>query len=150
MNICNFQISQCRIKVDVVKTTEFYSEQNLIVDDCDCKDCKHFAENVIKKEIRIFEILKKMGVDLAKNENNQPDGLWHTGEGDKFKNSYIHYYRIFGTIGKTQLSTTKINNKGLKSVEYFANESDSFCRYIFSQINNEEIECQINLECDRK
>jgi hypothetical protein len=150
MNFCTFQISQCRITVDLDKTAEFYSRQNLIVDDCDSKYCKYFTEEVVHKEIRIFKILKNMGVDLVKNENNHPDGLWHTGDSDKFNNSYIQHYKIFGIIGKTQLSTLRINEKGLKSVEYFESTSDSFCRYIFSQLNSEEIECQINLECDRK
>jgi hypothetical protein len=150
MNICTFQINKCRITIDIGKTTAYYATQNLITEDCDCENCKHYAENVIHKDIRIFDILKSMGVDLAKNENNQPDSLYYTGASEKFKNSYIHYYRVFGTIKKTTLSTLKVDENDLKSVEYFNNESDSFCNYILKQLNDHEIECQIILKCDRK
>ena len=150
MNICTFQIYRCRITVDIEKTTAFYADQNLITIDCACDNCRHFAEDVINKNVRVFQILSKMGVNLAKNENNQPDGLWHTGSRNKFKNSYIHYYKIFGTIGKTTLSTLKTDENGLKTVEYFDNETDSYTNYIFRQTKEDEIECQINIECDRK
>ena len=59
MNICTFQIYQCRITVDIDKTTAYYAEQNLITDDCDCEDCRHYAENVISKDVRVFQILSK-------------------------------------------------------------------------------------------
>ena len=149
MDFCRFQIGQCRITVDIKKTTEYYSEQNLITDDCDCEFCKHYSENVINKDVRAFKILKNMGVDLSKNENNQLENVWHTGPREKFKNSYIHHYKIFGTIYKTTKTTLKVDENNLKTVEYFENELDSFCHYIFRQINNEEIDCQINIECDR-
>lgn len=149
MNFCTFQICQCRITVDIAKTTAYYAEQNLITEDCNCEYCKHYVENVINKEVRIFEILSKMGVDLAKNGNNQPDGLWYTGSKNKFKHSYIHHYKIFGTIGKSTRSTLKIDQNGRKSVEYFHNETDSYTNYIFRQSGDDEIECQVNIDCDR-
>lgn len=87
MQTTGFQIGQCIIRVDVERTRYLYSEQNSIHEDCSCEHCLHYFVNVIKKPVRIFEILSKMGVDLGKNENAEPDGVWHIGKRERFKNS---------------------------------------------------------------
>ena len=90
-----------------------------------------------------------MGVDLTKYDKDDIEGVWHIGERDKFKNSYLVHYRVFGKIGKTQNKNTHTND-GKLVVDFFENEVDSFTKYSLTQLSNDTIEVRIEIECDRK
>lgn len=91
-----------------------------------------------------------MGVDLTRYDKEDIEGVWHIGERNKFHNSYLVHYKIFGQIGKTQNKGAYLNDKGLLAVDFFENEEDSFTKYSFIQISDETIEVKIQIECDRK
>jgi hypothetical protein len=146
----NFQIGQCRITVDTSKTESFYLTQPRVTELCDCLLCTHYEQTVIHKPVRIYEILTKMGVDLTKYDKNDIEGVWHIGERDKFENSYLVYYKIFGQIDKTQNKNAHTNEGGLIVVDFFENEVDSFTKYSLTQVSNDTIEVRIEIECDRK
>ena len=91
-----------------------------------------------------------MGVDLTRFDKDDVEGVWHTGERDKFENSYLVHYKVFGRIGKTQNKHGHTNDKGLFIVDFFENEDDSFTKYSFMQVTDDTIEVRIEIECDRK
>jgi hypothetical protein len=146
----NFQIGQCRITVDESKTKSFYSIQPKVTELCDCPACVYYAQTVINKPVKVYEILSKMGVDLTKYDKDEIEGIYHTGEREKFKNSYLVHYKIFGQIGKTQRKSGHTNEKGLFVVDFFDNEEDSFTKYSWTQVSDDTIEVRIEIECDRK
>jgi hypothetical protein len=110
----------------------------------------HYAEVVIFKPVRVYEILSKMGVDLTRYDRNDIEGVWHIGEREKFKNSYLVHYKIFGKIGKTQRKSGHTNGNGVFAVDFFDNEEDSFTKYSWTQVSDDTIEVRIEIECDRK
>lgn len=144
----NFQIGQCHICVDTERTELFYSVQPKVTDLCSCSLCSHYQHNVIHKPVRIYKILTAMGVDLTRFDKEDIEGVWHIGERDKFENSYLAHYKVFGHIGKTQNKRT--NDKGLFVVHFFENEDDSLTKYSFTQLTDDSIEVRIEIECDRK
>ena len=75
----DFQIGQCRIYVDTDRTKEFYETLPRISENCNCGDCVYFENEVIKKDIPLFRILKKMCVDLTRQPNINPDGVCSVG-----------------------------------------------------------------------
>ena len=91
-----------------------------------------------------------MGVDLSRYDKDDIEGVWHIGEREKFKNSYLVHYKIFGQIGKTQNKNGRINDKGLFEVDFFENEEDSFTKCSLTQVGVDAIEVRIEIECDRK
>jgi len=91
-----------------------------------------------------------MGVDLTRYDKEDVEGIWHIGERNKFNNSYLVHYKIFGQIDKTQNKGAHSNDKGILVADFFENEEDSFTKYSFIQISDEIIEVRIEIECDRK
>jgi hypothetical protein len=148
--IINFQIGQCRVTIDTLKTKLFYERQPKVTELCSCSFCTHYEFLVVNKPVRVFTILAKMGVDLTRYDKDDIEGIWHIGERDKFENSYLVHYKLFGSIGKTQNSSGHLNSKGRYIVDFFENEDDSFVKYSFMELDNEEIEVRIEIECDRK
>jgi len=140
----NFQIGQSRITVDTAKTESFYLTQPRVTELCDCSLCTHYEQTVIHKPVRIYEILTKMGVDLTRYDKDDIEGVWHIGETEKFKNSYLVYYRIFGQIGKTQKKKGRTNDGGLV-VDFFENEADSFTKYSLTQTSNDTMRLRLRL-----
>jgi hypothetical protein len=91
-----FQIEGYPLTVDCDKTKEFYLTQEKITDDCQCKDCRFYAENFTKEPLEIFSILSSMGVDLQKNLNSEPTGVWLIrDENDNF----IHCDQVYQVVG---------------------------------------------------
>lgn len=151
MNVVDFQIGQCRTSVEVERTKDFYSNLPRITENCNCGDCQHFENVVVRKDIRLFKILMKMGVDLTRQPNISPSGVSNTGETDKFQRSYMGYYKLFGKLGKTQHTPKIINEAGkLTAVEFREAESDAFVQYSIKQNTNDELTVDFFLECERK
>ena len=82
--------------MDCDKTKEFYLTQEKIIDDCQCTDCQFYAESFTKEPLEIFSILSTMGVDLQKNLNSEPSGVWCIrDENDNF----IHCDQVYQVVG---------------------------------------------------
>lgn len=146
-----FQIGQCRVLVDTDKTREFYQGLPRISENCACGDCDYFENEVTQKDIRLFEILRKMGVDLKRKPNINPDGVCSTGETEKFKRSYIGYYNLIGRLGKTQKPNQIKNKEGqLESVDFYEPESDSFMQFKINQVQENRLTIDFYLECEKK
>lgn len=151
MRNLEFQIGQCRVYVDTDKTKNFYKELPRISENCSCDDCDYFENEVIKKDIGLFRILNKMGVDLKRQPNINPDGVSSVGETDNFRRSYMGYYKLFGNLGKVQKS---IQNKGgqgkLESVDFYEPEDDSYTQYKIKQENDDQLTIDFYIECEKK
>ena len=145
-----FQIGQCRIYVDTDKTKDFYSKFPKISENCKCGDCKYFEDVIIKKDIRLFTILKSMGVDLDRQPNINPDGICSVGPTDKYNRAYFGYYNLFGQLGKTQRKTQTKNPDGeLESVDFIEHTSDNNVNYTIKQIKENELTVEFYIECEK-
>ena len=146
----NFQIGQCRIYVDTDKTKDFYYILPKISENCKCDDCKYFEYFMTKKEIRIFTILKNMGVDLTRQPNINPDGVCSVGPTDKYNRAYLGYYNVFGQLGKTQRKTQTKNVDGeLESVNFIEHTSDNNMNYTIKQIKYNELTVEFYIESEK-
>ena len=146
-----FQIGQCRISVDNERTKEFYSTLPKISENCACGDCAHFESEVITKDLRLFRILKGMGVDLARQPNVNPDGICSIGPTEKYRHAYLGYYLVFGKFGKTQRTPQTLNSDGkLESVDFYESEEDSSVQYKIKQDSDDRLIFDFYLECDKK
>ncbi|MEQ9378132.1 MAG: hypothetical protein RIG68_23280 [Imperialibacter sp.] len=101
--------------------------------------------------IRLFDILEKMGVNLKRQPNINPDGVCSTGETDKFLRTYMGYYKLFGKIRKTQLKQKQVDENGDPvRVEFRETEQDAFVQYTVEQTKADELTVDFFIECERK
>lgn len=105
--IVSFQIGQCRLIVDIRRTMDFYATLPKISVNCPCENCKNFETDVIRHTNRLFEVLVKMGVDLSRQPDINPDGISCIGDTNAGNVGYMGYYYVFGKIGKTSKKTRK-------------------------------------------
>lgn len=92
-----------------------------------------------------------MGVDLSRQQNENPDWLSCVGDTNKFERGYIGHYRLIGEIGKTQRSTAEFDEAGnVKSVKYFEPGDNYYIEYSIFKVDNETLEVGFFLEFDRK
>lgn len=151
MNAVNFQIGQCRVTVDLDRTREFYRELPRISENCKCQDCEHFENVVTNMNIHLFELLNKMGVNLKRQPNINPDGVCSTGETDKFQRSYMGYYKLFGNFGKARRTPALVNSEGEPTAfEFRETEEDAFVQYTIKKESTDELTVDFFIECKRK
>ncbi len=149
MNV-NFQIGQCRVWVEVGRTEKAYETYPTISENCDCGDCTYFEEEIIKKDIRLFRILKKMGVDLSRQPNTGNDGICSVGPTEKYKRAYIGRYNVFGKLGKTQRTPNFKNSEGtVESVDFYIPDEEAYTQYKIKQETPDELEFSFYLECEK-
>lgn len=145
------QIGQCRIYVEETTTNQFYKNQPLITENCQCNNCNYFGKNVISKNIRLFNNLKAMGVILERQPNINPDGVSCVGDTEKYERGYMGNYKIFGVFGKTQKEPQTLDEEGnLKSVRFEETNEEFYCSYDIVKISELELDFQFWLEVDRK
>ena len=108
---CQFQIGQCRVLVDLTETEEFYKKQPKITDNCTCEDCKYFSNVVVEQNNQLFDLLRKMKVDLHRQPNINPDGVYCV-DLDNGKKGYIGYYYVIGELRKTTKKTKVTDDNG--------------------------------------
>jgi len=146
-----FQIGQCRIYVDTDRTKKFYETLPRISENCNCGNCVYFENEITKKGIRIFEILKTMGVDLTRQPNINPDGVCSVGPTDKYNWAYLGYYQVFGQFGKSQKKTQTKNADGkLESVDFFESLNNSSIQYKIIQDKEDQLTVDFYLKCEKK
>lgn len=57
-------------------TVNYYKDQLTAKENCQCKECVYFQDVFIKKELKLFVFLTELGIDLRKDEDIDPEGLW--------------------------------------------------------------------------
>jgi len=147
----NFQVGQCRIYVDTEATIKYYERLPRISENCKCDDCAYFESNVTKKDVRLFGILKDMGVDLTRQPNINPDGICSIGETEKYERTYMGYYQIFGQLGKTQKkASTKSEDGEIETVDFYETTDDTNIQYKIKSDIDDKLTFDFYLECERK
>jgi hypothetical protein len=146
----NFQIGQCRIYVDVDATKKYYGTLPRISENCTCDDCAYFESNVTNQDIRIFKILRDMGVDLTRQPNINPDGVCSIGETEKYKRSYMGYYQFFGQLNKTQKKTQTRDVEGdVETVDFYETTDDTNIQYKIKTDISDKLTVDFYLECEK-
>jgi hypothetical protein len=148
---CTFQIGQCSLHVDTKSTKEFYTRQPKITENCSCDYCKYFDTEVINQPNRLFEILKKMEVDLNRQPNINPDGVCCVGDTKQGKLGYMGYYFVFGEIGKTSKKTAIINDDNSVSEVTFNNtEFGDYIQVTIRQVDKHKLSFEFYMDVDKK
>ena len=117
------------MQVDVSKTQQFYLTQDKITEDCTCDDCRFYATEFIKQTLEIFELISTMGVDLAKNLESEPTGVWCIRDNDGI---FIYSQQVYQTFGVI----LPINTSEIK---YEKTEKGFNINALFIQIKDETI-----------
>ena len=145
------QIGQCRIYIEEGETKSFYLKQPLITTNCKCENYNYFANEVIQRDIKLFDNLKAMGVFLERQPNINPDGVSCIGETEKFNKGYLGNYKIFGTFGKTQKEPQVKDKEGnLISTRFEEIGEEFFWSYDIVKISETELDFQFWIEIDRR
>lgn len=137
---CTFQIGHCRLHIHTKRTKNFYATQPKITENCSCGYCKYFETEVINQPNRLFEILKKMEVDLSRQPSETKQ--------DKF--GYIGNYFVFGEIGKTSKKTAKLNNDNTVSqVTFNDTEFGENTQVTIKQIDKDKLSFEFYMDVDK-
>jgi hypothetical protein len=127
------KVGNSLIDVDVELTKKYYKEQPLIKEDCSCEDCAFYVDKFSKMPFEIFKTLKIMGVEIAKNLDSEPTGVWCIRNKDGSVEHCQHILKVFGKIvGEDKIVCQK--------KEYGYEVSSDFV-----QVSSEEIDIELNL-----
>jgi hypothetical protein len=147
---CTFQIGQCRIHVDIKRTKEFYKVQPKITENCTCNYCKYFEEVVLNQSNRLFELLRKMEVDLTRQPNVNPNGVFYIGDTKRDKLGYTGNYFVYGEIGKTSNKTAQKNDENVVcEVTYNNTEFGDNIQVTIKQITKDQLFFEFYMEADK-
>lgn len=147
---CNFQIGQCRLHIHLKRTREFYTAQPKITENCSCGYCKYFETEVIKQSNELFDLLKKMEVNLSRQPNINPDGVSCIGESNPGKLGYIGNYFVYGKIGKTTKKNKKINDDSRVSEVIFNNtEFGTSSQVTIRQVDDDKLSFEFYMDVDK-
>ncbi|MEY5048584.1 MAG: hypothetical protein RLZZ175_1943 [Bacteroidota bacterium] len=98
---------------DTEMTKKFYLSQEKTKDGCQCLECKYYVDFFTKQPFEIFLLLQKMGVDLEKNLESEPTGVWCVRDDNGKLLHCDQAYQIFGNINseeKSEIKYSKIEN----------------------------------------
>jgi hypothetical protein len=90
-----FSLADITINADPNETRDHYTALPLVATQCDCVDCKAYAELVANMDCTLFDWLKEIGVNLAKNVVSDPAGANATEHNGKI----IWCTQLFEVIG---------------------------------------------------
>jgi hypothetical protein len=145
--IVSFQIGQCRLIVDIRRTKDFYAILPAITTNCSCGNCKYFENQVLRHTNRLFTILSRMGVDLSRQPNINPDGISCVGETKPGKIGYMGYYFVYGLIGKTQKKgVKKTDTDQLVEVEFNDVEFGKDTQVTIKQVEQDKLSFEFYME----
>jgi hypothetical protein len=148
---CTFQIGQCRLHVHLKRTKEFYATQPKITENCSCDECKYFESEVINQPNKLFELLKRMEVDLSRQPNINPDGISCVGDTKPDKIGYMGNYFVFGEIGKTSKKTALINDDNtVDEVTFNDTEFGVNTQVTIKQVESDKISFEFYMDVDKK
>lgn len=147
---CTFQIGQCRLHIHTKRTKDFYATQPKITEKCVCGYCKYFESEVINQPNRLFDVLKKMEVDLSRQPNINPDGVSCVGETKQDKLGYMGNYFVFGEIGKTSKKTAKLNGDNTVSqVTFNDTEFGENTQVTITQVDKDKLSFEFYMDVDK-
>ena len=127
MKTTTFLINDGTLLVDIDETKAFYLTQDKITNDCMCEDCLFYATVFTRKPLEIFKMLSSMGIDLEKNLQSEPTGVWCIRDE---QSNFLHCQQVYQTVGQitsadtSQLKYEQIEN-GYKVNALFLNAGDS-------------------------
>ncbi len=98
MSICQFQIAENFVIVDVEATKKFYLAQNHISEDCACGYCAYYLNHFIKQPFEIFNLLSNLGIDLEKNLNSEPTGVWSIVDDENILQHCNQTFQVVGSV----------------------------------------------------
>lgn len=131
-----FNIVNHIIKIDVQATIHFYQTQNSILDDCTCNDCSYFYHDFIHKSFSVFDTLRRFGVDLGKNLNSEPTGVWCVREDN---GKVVHIFQVYQVIGH-------FADTSLEEIHYSITESDLNFNIKLIQSGSDNIDIELRIE----
>jgi hypothetical protein len=147
---CTFQIGQCRLHIHIKQTKDFYATQPKITENCSCGYCEYFETEVINQPNRLFEVLKKMKVDLSRQPNINPDGISCIGETSQDKLGYMGNYFVFGAIGKTSKKTALSNDTdNIIEVTFNDTEFGNNTQVTIKQIDKDKLSFEFYMDVDK-
>lgn len=77
-------------------TQNYYDDQLTAKENCPCAGCVYFEDEFLKKKLNLFTFLAKMGIDVRKEQDLDPDGLWMMlDDNQEFSHCLISYV-LFG------------------------------------------------------
>jgi hypothetical protein len=121
------------LSIDSDKTKLFYLTQNRIIDSCQCVDCQFFSEIFIKEPLEIFSFLSSIGVDLQKNLESEPTGVWCVRDENS---NFIHCDQVYQAVGHLSKSEVRYENE----------ENGYKIKAHFVQTNNNSIEIELRID----
>jgi hypothetical protein len=134
--IATLEIEDCRLFVDKDKTQQFYLTQENIIDDCKCDDCKFYSEVFTKEPLEIFSTLSSLGVNLQKNLNKEPTGVWCIrDENDNF----LHCDQVYQVLGY-------FSNCGKSQVRYEKQENGYKVSALFLEADTDTIDIRLSID----
>jgi hypothetical protein len=124
-----FKIGNALLEIDTSATEGFYLEQDKIVDDCACDDCRFFATEFVVKDLEIFKTLQSMGVDLEKNLQTEA-GVWCVRSDN---GSFLHCEQVYRAFGRLIQNDTT-------AVKYEMIQNGYKVNLTFIQVDNDKID----------
>jgi hypothetical protein len=147
---CTFQIGQCRLHIHAKRTKEFYSAQPKISENCSCGYCKYFETEVVTQPNRLFDLLRKMEVDLSRQPNINPNGVSCIGESKPNKLGYMGNYFVYGEIGKTSKKNKKINDdKSVSEVIFNDAEFGTNIQVTIKQVEEDKLSFEFYMDVEK-
>ena len=116
------KIGENRIAYINQKTSDAYIKEINIIENCPCEDCRYFATVITKLELEIFQILKSAGVNLEKNLDSEPTGVWCIRDDNDEFVFFQQAYLIKGRILENSSFKYEKEELGLKITAEFLNE----------------------------
>ncbi|WP_207531819.1 hypothetical protein [Desertivirga arenae] len=125
-----FQIEEMILEVDFDATAKYYAEQPQIKENCSCGDCKYFQDELIRQPIKLFELLKQMGVDLSRQPDINPDGIFCINDDITFRKKYVCYYLVVGQIVEFK-EKSYTDNESNSLTTWEVKQQDEFLKFDF-------------------
>ncbi len=129
------KIENINATVDIDKTKKFYLTQTQFVEDCDCEDCAFYQNQFLKTPLSIFKILKQLGVDLTKSNDNEsdPEGLWVVMDKDMMV--FCHSsYKLIGNFINLENNNNEtfetIEGEFRTTIQFYKNKNNSITTFL--------------------
>ncbi len=118
------KIVENRIVYDNNRTSNAYLKEINIIENCPCDDCYYFATIITKLELEIFQVLKNVGVNLEKNLDSEPTGVWCIRDDNNEFVFFQQVYLIKGRILGNNSFRYEKEELGFKITAKFLNEKE--------------------------
>ena len=137
-----FQLGTYGVIVDLAKTKAFYSTLPQISANCSCGNCVYFEKVVIKQPLRLFDLLKDMQVDLSRQPDINPDGVYAiTIQPNKI--NYHGYYLVCGSVENDTHDIPLFDS--LHGFEDFEQADFSGLKVAVSKVDDEKVAVEFDI-----